>query len=222
MDLGKPLRTRVALNAGVSRWELGNGPWEHPHRGIARLAGSDPEDPQNRIDAAIPLLTPGAVLTGWASAFHQGVRMLDGIDRSGAPQPIPVACPDGGQLRTRPGIAPTRRRIHHNEIIEVGGVPVTTLARAAYDMALDASGLCEALVAIDMCLSTVTRQSRTTLSNIENLLDDHHKTRGIVRARRAVALASTRSASPWETRTRYEAQVGAGIEGLLVDRKSVV
>ena len=217
MDMEKPLRTAVALEHGIGRWELGHGPWDHPHRGVVQLAGHDEADAQNRIDGAIPLLTSGAVLGGWASAFHQGVRMLDGIDLAGRPHPITIVCPESGQLRPRHGIAPSRRRIHRNEIVVFEGVPMTTLARTAFDLALDAPNLCEAMVAIDMCVSTVIRQSRTTMANIVDLFDRHKKTRGIVQARRALSLASTRSAGPWETRTRHEAEIGAGIERLLVN-----
>lgn len=217
MDFKNTLRTGAAISQGIGRWELAGEQWDHPYRGVVRRGIGDPRNAHDRIDDAIPLLTRGAVLTGWASAHRQGVRMLDGIDRAGRIQPIVIACPEQGQLRRRPGIAPTRRRIHRNEVAVVDGVPMTTLARAAYDMALDAPNVCEAMVALDMCTTTVIRQSRTTLSNIEDLLARHKKTRGINQARRAVALASSRSASPWETRTRYEAEVGAGIDNLMVN-----
>jgi len=211
------VRTGSALDEGIGRWELGQDRWEHPFWGIVRLGSGDPRGGLTRIENSLPLLTPGSVLTGWAAAFVQGASILDGIDRFGRLLPIVIATPEGGQLRPRAGILPTRRAIHRNEIVDFDGVPVATLARAAYDMALDAPNVCEALVAIDMCTSTVLRQSRTTLANIQDVIDRHKKTRGIVRARRALELASSRSASPWESRTRHAAEVGAGIQGLLVN-----
>ncbi|MEO6472214.1 MAG: DUF559 domain-containing protein [Aeromicrobium sp.] len=217
MDLSKPMRSGAALAHGIARRELAGEDWNHPYRGVVRLGSGDPQEAGNRISEAIPLLTSGAVLTGWASAHRQGVRMLDGIDRAGRLQPIVICCPSGGRLRPRDGISPSRRSIHLNEYSIVEGVSMTSLARAAYDMALDAPSACEALVAFDMCISTVIRQSRTTLSAIENVLSMHRKTRGISQARHALALAESRSASPWETRTRYEARIGADIRNLLVN-----
>lgn len=217
MDLSKPVRTSAALKGGASRSTLAGRPIEHPYHGVVRERVEGGRSARGRIDDALPLLTQGAVLTGWAAAHYQGVRMLDGWDRRMQEQPITIATPEHGQLRRRPGIAPTRRTLHRNEVLILDDITIATIARAAYDMALDAPNVCEALVAIDMCASTVIRQSRTTLANIVNLIGNHRKTRGIEQARRAISLASSRSASPWETRTRYEAEIGAGINGLLVN-----
>ena len=102
-----------------------------------------------------------------------------------------------------------------DETLVFDHVAVTTLARAVYDQALDARGVRETVVVIDMGVSRVISQARTTLANIHRLVERHHKTRGIVRVRNALALATDRSASPWETRTRMLASLDADINGLL-------
>jgi len=104
-----------------------------------------------------------------------------------------------------------------DETLVFEDVPVTTLARAVYDQALDAGSLREAVVTIDMGVSRVVAQARTTLANVERLLERHRKTRGITQVRKALALATDRSASPWESRTRLLAVLDADIDGLLAN-----
>lgn len=214
MSFEHPMRYSAARAAGASGWEVRFQPWEHPHQGVVALAGSDGEDRTVRINEAIPLVRHGTVITGWAAAYRHGVTMLDGRDRFFGTQPITFATPRRGQHRNREGIAATRRSIHRNEIVELDGIDYATITRAAYDAGLDAPGVCEALVVIEMCVSTVIHQSRTSIANIERLVESHKKTRGIVKVRRALSMATSRSASPWETRTRYVAERIAGIEGL--------
>lgn len=143
--------------------------------------------------------------------------MLDGRDRRGEPMPVMLASPDAGRHRRRNGIQPTRRYIRKDEREIFEGVEVATIARAAYDLALDAPNLTEAVVYLDMCTSTTIAQARTPLDNVHRLVARHKKTRGIVTVREALTWVSSRSASPWETRTRLLAAQGAGIRGLLVN-----
>lgn len=217
MDDSTSLRYGRALADGIPEWELRNGLWQHPFWGVVRPTGADELDPAVRIADAVALMGPYDVLTGWAAAFLHGVRMMDGLDRWFRPIPISVISTRAGQHRPQSGLHPTRRAIHTHEITEVEGVAVATLTRAAYDLALDAPNQCEALVAIEVCVSTVIGQARTTRANIGRLAAQHTKTRGIVKARRAIELASNRSASPWETRTRWVAHSSADIKGLEVN-----
>lgn len=174
-------------------------------------------DAAARVQDAVALMTGSDVLTGWAAAFLHGVRHVDGLDRLMRPLPVVVCSPEIGQHRARPGLRPTRRAVHEHEITRVGDVRVTTLARAAYDMALDAQDEQEALVAIDACISTVRGGARTTIDRIEQVVGQHAKTRGITRARTALGLASPRAASPWESRTRHVVVRRAGFRHVLVN-----
>ena len=208
---------RQAIAAGVTEWDLRAGAWEHPYRGRVRRSGVDSENPDVRIGDAISLMTPSDLLTGWAAARGHGVRYADGRDRYFQLIPVTMISTAGGQHRPQEGLGPTRRAVHEHEITRIGSIRAATLARAAYDWALDAPTLREAVVAIDMCVSTVIEQGRTTLGNIARLIAQHKKTRGIVQARKALTLASTRSASPWESRTRFVAQVMCGFSALEVN-----
>lgn len=211
----RPMRRRDALQLEQTRWSLTKSPWTHPHHGVVAPDHLDPDDPLVRVQHALPILSSGSVLTGWAAARWQGNTMLDGKDPHGNQLPVTLASPEGGQHRHRRGIRATRRSMLPDETLIFDNVPVTTLARAVYDQALDARSVRETVVIIDMGVSRVVSQARTTLDNIHRLVERHHKTRGIVRVRNALSLASDRSASPWETRTRLLATLDADITGLL-------
>jgi hypothetical protein len=208
---------REALQLEQTRWDLTKTPWAHPHHGVVAPDHLDPSDPLIRVRHVVPILSSGSVLTGWASARWQGNVMLDGKDPSGHELPVTVASPDGGQHRHRPGIRATRRSMLADETLVFEGVRVSTLARAVYDQALDDRTVRESVVTIEMGVSRMVSQARTTLANIHRLVERHHKTRGIVRIRRALALATDRSASPWETRTRLLAELDADLGGLWVN-----
>lgn len=206
---------RDALQLEHTRWNLTQSPWAHPHYGVVAPDHLDPDDPLDRVRHVIPILSAGSFLTGWASARWQGNMMLDGLDRYGQKLPVTLATPERGQHRHRDGIRATRRSILADETLMFENVPVTTLARAVYDQALEARDVREAVVIIDMGVSRLVPQARTTLANLHRLVERHHKTRGIVRVRNALTLATDRSASPWESRTRLLAELDADIHGLL-------
>ena len=76
------------------------------------------------------------------------------------------------------------------------------MARAVYDEMCLARTTRDAVVWLDLVVSRLTAGPRVDLDHVRALVDRHVKTRGIVRARHALELASERSASPLETRTR--------------------
>lgn len=201
--------------SGVTGWALRGDEFDRPYRGVLRPAGIS-VDSDVRISDAVALAGPRDVITGWAAARMHGAAYVDGLSPSLEPIPVTVLSRHGAQHRPRGDLHPTRRSLHDHEITDVDGISVTTLARATYDMCLDARSDVEALIAVDMCTSRVAGGARTTLDNVAAVVRSHVKTRGIARARRAVGLGSDRSGSPWETRTRWAAR-RAGLKGLLVN-----
>lgn len=200
---------------GLTRRERDADVWDRPYRGVRRPTSMDPDSPDVRIADAVCAMEPGAVLTGWAGARVQGVLTFGG--RRG-PTLLPVtAISQRGQQRRRPGLEVSRRALHDHEVEQVDGVRVASLARCAYDMALDVRSLSEAVEVLDACCSTVTAGSRTTPSRIRSVLESHAKTRGIATVRRALPLVSTRSASPLETSTRLVAVQDAGYRDVRVN-----
>ena len=170
-----------------------------------------------QIADALALMTPDCVLGGWASRYFQGNLYSDGVDQYGRQQDVLILTGGHSKLRRRRGIFPSERRLHRNEVDEFAGVPVTTLARSAYDDMLDAVNIAEAVVVAEMTVSRVTGGARSTLQSVRRVVDAHKKTRGIVQVRQALERVSERSGSPWETRLRIFAEDEAGISGWLIN-----
>jgi hypothetical protein len=91
------------------------------------------------------------------------------------------------------------------EITEVGGVPVTSPARTAFDLGRR-PGLVAAVIAID----SVARATGLTAEYVHPLIGAHRGARGIKQLRRVLPLIDAGAESPQETRTRL-AIVGAGL-----------
>ncbi len=170
-----------------------------------------------RISYATALMTRRNVLGGWAALSVQGNGWFDGTDRAGMERDILIHCLADSQLRVRKGIRPSEGLLFPDEIVALEYYNVATMARAVYDEMRMAKSLREAVVMLDMATSTTSQVAHTTIDAVHRLVMSHHKTRGIEQARRALVLANSRSASPWETRTRLLAEVDAGVRGLRVN-----
>lgn len=210
-------RTSHALNDGVSPRQLRGEQWVHPFRGVVRpsYVGLDPLS-KVLADAAAVAADHGA-LGGWASLAVQGNSWFDGLDREGVRRSVLIHSWKERQLRPRAGIEPSRGVVHREEIGWAGSTAVTTLARAAYDEMRLATSRREAVVVLDMACSTTSEVPHTTIDEVLRVVESHTKTRGIAQARWALGHAVSRSASPWETRTRLMAELDADITGLQVN-----
>lgn len=211
------MRVAELRNLGVQAAELRHAVWTHPYRGVARLRGAGDDDVATRIRDAAALVSDSGALTGWAAAYHQGVRYLDGLDRCGDPQPIAIVSGPGHQLRRRVGIEPSRAPIDAAEILVVDGIAVASLPRALYDQVRLADNLVEAVVVLDMGVSTVTQHARTTLDAVGAYVERAGRARGIRQTRAALELATSRSASPSETRLRMVAVLDLSLDQWLLN-----
>lgn len=158
-----------------------------------------------RILDAAAVVRDGGAVGGWAAAYRRGVRILDGRDRLGRDLPVLLHTVPGHQVRQRAGILPTRCRLLPGEIGWYDDDSVAILDRALYDEMRLAPSLTEAVVVLDMGVSRLTGDVRTSIDSVRRLVERHVKTRGIVQAREALELASERSCSPLESRTRVVA-----------------
>lgn len=218
MDAIDPYRVaRRVGRSGLLPAELRSDLYEHPVHGVVTPAYLGVDPVAKRIAVAVALMGPRNALGGWASLLVQGNRWFDGRGPTGVDRDVLIHCLPGSQLRARDGITPNEGRVCPSELVDRGSYAVTSLARAAYDEMRMADDLRGAVVALDMAISTTSGVPHTTLDEVVVVVGAHHKTRGIAQARRALALGSDRSASPWETRTRLVAQLDVGIEGLLVN-----
>ncbi len=182
---------------GMPRTTLNGRRFTRTAYGWYRRAGS-PGSTAQRIVDAIAGQPDGALIAGWAAAYVHGVDLLDGLDdHTMAPLPVPVLLPPGQRRRSTRGIhyRQSRRPVHQERIEDV---PVTTLFRAALDLALLAPGLTEAVVALDAVLAS-RQLARQRLQRVAAALP---RRRGVRQARRAIELARIGVRSPWESRLR--------------------
>jgi len=209
------LRTASLHEIGLQRSrQLARAKWVSTARGIhvPEYLLDDPDLPT--IATAIAAMGEHGALGGWAALVCHGVPYFDGAVHGPAAL---VHCLPGSRLRPRPMIKPFQGLVHDDELVEVEGVRLATIARAAFDQMRMARSVEDAVVVADMAASRVTDGGRTSLRAIEQVIASHHKVRGIVRATSALGLAHERSASPWETRLRLRAVRDVGLQGLLVN-----
>lgn len=181
------------------------------------MPGSERNSLMEHLDVVRTLVTDHCVIGGWAALRIQGNTWFDGRDSRGNLRPALIHCEPGSRIRRRPYVEPFRGLLLNDEWSIYDGLAITTLARAAFDEMRTAPHLPAAVIAADMALSTTHGQPRTSMTNLARIVNSHHKIRGIVQARKALVLASTRAASPWETRARMIATREARIPGWLVN-----
>jgi very-short-patch-repair endonuclease len=141
------------------------------------------------LSRAALLLAPGGVLGGWSAAELLGAS----CGPAGAPVEVVAAI----RLRSGPGLDVRHCRLAEDEITEVGGIPVTTGRRTAYDLGRLAERVL-AVVAVD-ALSRVCGFAPADLVAMDHR---HLGDRGSRQLAEAIALADPRSESPMETRIR--------------------
>lgn len=114
-----------------------------------------------------------------------------------APLPVPVLLAPGQRRRSGNGISYRQsRRAARGSLVD--GIPVTTLLRAALDLALHAPDLTEAVVGLDAVLGS----GRLPYARLERAGRGLLPRRGARQARRAIELARIGVRSTWESRLR--------------------
>jgi hypothetical protein len=154
-------------------------------------------------------------LAGWAAAYVHGVEHLDGRD-SESMTDLPIVVNLGCDL----GRADTRDVHYVRERLPIGdrqvhhSLWVTTPERTAFDGARWASNLVEAVVFLDQ----VCHALPAPLPDLARRYPHSSRWPGFQQFRRALALADSASASPWETRLRMFYRLPAGLPRPLVNR----
>jgi hypothetical protein len=147
-------------------------------------------------------------VSGWAAAYQQGVRFLDGARR-----PVLLQLGADGRIRKRSGIELARERLPESDVITLDGVRFAAALRTAFDGARTRRGLFEAVVHLDMMLAA----GAVALEGMAAYWDEHAGWPRVRQARTALDLADPRSASPPETRMRLIWILRAGLPRPLVN-----
>ncbi|MDF2827154.1 MAG: hypothetical protein K0R01_437 [Mycobacterium sp.] len=129
-----------------------------------------------------------AVVAGTSAAALHGTRWI------GTKLPAELNRPGRDKVR---GIVLHSDVLEDDEVCRVGGMPVTTAARTAFDVGR-APGLETAVIRLD----ALRRATGVSIEAVESVADMHRGARGTVQLRRALELSDAGAESPQETRTR--------------------
>lgn len=149
-----------------------------------------------RILDAVPVVSNGGALGGWAAAFVWGVDWLDGVARNG-PLAVPVHV---GSRTGRSGrqVRFIQDELTDDEIESCHDIAVTSLPRTAFDAVRWANGLSDAVAALDAML----RFTVLSRHDISHELERRAGWRGVNQARAALDLADPYVLSSAESRLR--------------------
>ena len=151
-----------------------------------------------RAEAARLVLTDSMILSDRTAAWLHGVDHYRLDDLQTVP-PLEVVSIDGANRSRRRGTQGTRRTLTEDDICRVAGVPVTTPARTAADLAC-LFGRHDALAVLDAFM----RDARVTREDLHRIVARFAGRRGVTQLRELVALASPKSESSGESWTRLE------------------
>ncbi len=203
---------RVSDAAGhLTAHDLSGPLWHSPHHGVRSCALATDTSPMHRVLAAAALVRAGAALGGWCAAYLLGATELDGWDACGTAAPVVLALPPHSQVR-RPGVSCIRSPLHDDDIVVIGGIPVTSPVRTAFDLARTLP-LTEAVVALD----AMARAAGVNLDDVVAYVEDRPRWKGVPKTKRALALADPRARSCQETRFRLLWVLEAGLPTPLVN-----
>ena len=198
MLLSEPFTRSEAHAAGVSSRKLAalieSGVVERPFAGVY-LPAALGDTPEVRMRAMARLLPPGAALVRESAAWAHGIDVRP-PDRFRAPPKLEVASPSSFDLNAvrRDGVHGHLLQLPPSDVTMVAGVPVTTAARTAVDLAR----YCEPY----MGLAAVDMFCHRGLVDIDELQDRIARLAGqrwIGRARRICRLSDPRAESPGES-----------------------
>lgn len=185
-----PFRGSAAVSGGLLTEGVLRG---HRYRRLFHdiyLLASTPADLAARSHASA-LLAPGhGVLSGYSAAELLGARCAPA--EANAELTIP-----GRDLREQPGLTVHRDRLADDEITDVGGLPITTALRTAWDLARWLPTV-EAVVAMD----ALARVGRFAPGAVLQIHHRYPRARWRRRVLGVTDLSDLRAESPMETRSR--------------------
>jgi hypothetical protein len=160
-------------------------------------------------------LPAGGAVTGWASLRLHRAGFFDGLAPDGrTPIPVPLVVPRGSKLRGDEEVVLSREPLVRGDTRVLHGIPCTAPRRALFDEMRRTRCLREAVVAMDMAAAALL----VSVRQMQEYVAAHRGWRRSSLARRALPLASERSRSPYETRTRLIWVLDAGLPAPLVNQ----
>ncbi len=200
---------------GVTDHDLRGDGWTRTNRGLWASSHGKAIGPWERILRAAPLTGDVGALGGWAAAYAHGFRHLDGVGPGGCAQPVPLCLPRSARCRRTVGVRVVRSDLEADDVTLVDGIRVTSRVRTCADLARFTTSLAEAVV----CVDAMIVNGDALLREVAAWCDAHPHRRGVVRARRALALARPGTESAQESRLRMFWVMDARLPTPLVNRR---
>lgn len=192
-------RTSELVAAGASYRQLARAvgdTWERTHRGVLVAKASTLANRDLRIalcavggDAAISHVSAGRV--------HRlpGVDGLPGFWRPRAH--VDITVPRTRSVRAHSGVELHRHDLESREVVEIAGLPVTSLMRTVLDLLLTQPPELTVVV-----LDSLLASGRFTAEHLHRLGLRTRGRHGVRRAQQALAMCDARSESPLESLSR--------------------
>ncbi len=135
LPLDRPFAHAEARRCGLSARELAElverALLRHPLQGVY-LAAQAPDDIEQRVRSVALVLRPGAVVTDRTAAYLHGVDLLERTAPT-TPPPISVFSAQASRVR-RDGVGSGIRMLARRDVMEIGGIVVTTPTRTVCDL----------------------------------------------------------------------------------------
>jgi hypothetical protein len=198
-----PFRGSIAVEAGRVSWSaLRRGRWRRLFPDVYVAADVEMDHRWWCYSALMYAgRAPGVAVSGLSAAALMGVDLLP-VD--GGPVELTVP-PTLRRESRRPSLVVIRSLLDASDLCMVGGLPVTSPERTAFDLARRSSAT-EAIVALDALL----HRRLVGVQRLDSYALEVAGRPGSVRFARALAMAEPLSESPMESRTRM-CLVGAGL-----------
>lgn len=150
-------------------------------------------DPLQMVRLVGGLAPEGTVVTGWAAALLHGVRDANPtmLHKAGTPIQICLAREDN---RSPNGFATLRVALDPDDVVVIDGLPVTTPARTAYDMARFSRSVPAAVGVLDAFRYDLNPVP-IDMDQLALRIGRRPRGRGHPQLRNAIALSSSRSRS---------------------------
>lgn len=196
--LVRPVRLDPSGRRGPTRGEARNRrKYRRSSFGYYVPASVDVTAVDQRILEASVVLAPTQAVTGWAALRWLGGAWFTGTDARGGPLPVDLLIstidvdPQPGFVVCGEGAAP-------DDMVSVDGVRVTGAAWSVAFMMRRATGLHQAVAALDMAAYS----DLVSIAEVNEVISHQSSWTGVPQAREAVALADENAWSPAEVRMR--------------------
>lgn len=184
-----PFTIRDARRAGLTRWQLESLAWTR--LGPSTYVSSALRDePMHRLAAVMRRLPRGAAFSGLTAAWLHGMDV--------APcDPIEATVPQDAGVSARAGVALRRSGFAKGDIVQVRGMPATSIVRTLGEVC-GRLGLVEAVILADSAM----HDRRVKLAQLTSWADANAGRRGIKKLRQVLQHVEPAAESPMESRLR--------------------